>query len=104
MASEFLQAYASGKAPRKGNYPERMGSAVINCAAVFNDCCLFDIPRRRNHPTIVFAGAWHGYHAKRKHSAQIICSLIIATRTDGPIERGQVPQYLHHALHEGAVC
>src|SRR5580704_19711387 len=96
VASEFLQTYDSGKALRESNHPKRMGGAVINCAALLDDSGLFNIPRRRNHPTIVFARTWYGYHPKWKRFAQIIHSLIVAERTNSPIERGEVLQDLHH--------
>src|ERR1035441_6017080 len=87
VASEFLQTYRSGKALRESNHSKRMRSAVINCAAVFDDSGLFNIPRRRNHPSVVLAGTRHGDHAKRKHVAQIIHSLIVTERTNSRIER-----------------
>ena len=99
VASEFLQTYGSGKALREPDHPKRMGGAVINRAAVFDDSGLFDIPRRRNHPSVVLTGTGHGDHAKRKHLAQIIHGLIVAERTNSPIERCEVPQDLHHGFH-----
>ncbi len=54
---------------------------------------------RRNHPSVVLMRTRHGDHAKRKHPAQIIHSLIVTARTDGSIERREVPQDLHHGFH-----
>ncbi len=99
VPSEFLETYRSGKALREPDYPKRMGGAVINRAAVFDDSGLLDIPRGRNHPSVVLVRARHGDHAKRKHLAQIIHRLIVAQRTNGPIERREVPQDLHHGFH-----
>src|ERR1700674_525222 len=99
VASEFVETYCSVKALRQPYYSEWMGGAVIHCAAVFDDYSLLDIPRRRNHPSVVLAGTRHGDHAKRKHLAQIIHRLIVTERTNSPIERREVPQDLHHGFH-----
>ena len=99
VASEFLQTYRSGKALRESDHPKRMGGAIVNGAAVFDDSGLLDVPRGRNHPSVVLAGTRHGDHAKRQHLAQIIHSLIVTERTNSPIERREVPQDLHHGFH-----
>src|SRR5208337_5267460 len=49
VASQFLQTHCSAKALREPNHPKRMGSAVINRAAIFDDSGLLNIPGGRNH-------------------------------------------------------
>src|ERR1700722_736940 len=100
MASEFIQAYRTAKAPRERNHTKRMGGSIINCAAILDDFRFFDVPRGRNNPSVVLAGTRHGDDAKGKLFAQILHCLVISEGTNRSIKRREILQDLHHRFHE----
>jgi hypothetical protein len=77
VAAKLLQVYHSREAFRESNHSERMGCAIIKSVAVLANSSLFNIPRRRNYPSVMLVGARHGDHSKRKLVTQIIHCLVV---------------------------
>jgi len=78
VASEFLQLTVPEKLFEESDHPKRMGGAIVNGAAVFDDSGLLDVHEGGIPP--LCSRNRHGDHAKRQHPRQIIHSLIVTER------------------------